>query len=228
MSLKPRDGKINIGGTDLIVADIKYQTDVLFFDRVEFSNSRQREVSESSGAKAVFVSLPGGMIAQLVDGCVTSTPRPLTPDDYPAGNYDKLHRRFDIKRWIIEGGSTPASNIDTVYGISVAHKVLLDLFEAHQSQARSEISIGLLQWLQTNPVTFSYLTATSLSITGMPLGSGTLGTISNALIVNFNPDVDYEESLNSAGTLSRVMRRWAATIEIRVEVPALSTSVPSF
>ena len=228
MSLKPRDGKINIGGTDLIVADLKYMTDVHFFDRVEFSHARMREVSEVTGAKPIFISLPGGMVAQLQDGCVTSTARPITPDD---NDYDKIHRRFDIKRWTIEGGSTKAALIDTVYGFSKAHKIYLNKFEALQAEAKADISIVRLTAMQTDfpvPPGYTFITATGLTITGMPLGSGSIGTISNALIVNFNPDVDYEEPLNALGTLSRVMRRWSATIEVRVEVAALSVAVPSF
>ena len=218
MPIKPGYSPLTVDGTALLAESVQFTTDVLFFERLEFSNERLKAAPDIDGKRPILVELPGGRITQLADGCVAPALRPLGTDD---ANIDLIYRRFDIKRWQITGEPTSAAFVDTIFALARDHKVLLDRFEARQKIVSGNVSYAFLVAAQAD--TFTFLTTTGKSMSGFALGDGTSNpTITNILITNFVPDVDYEEPLNTGYTSSRVLKRWSATIETRVDVPARS------
>lgn len=208
MPIKPGNALITVGGTNLLTDAIRFTSDYQFFERQEFSNARLRAAPEANGQVPIIVTLPGGVPAQINDGCVALATRPLGADDP-----DLIFKRWDIKRWELQGAPTSASAVETVFSLHLTHKALLAKFDGHLQRARGNVAYSTLITMQAE--TFSYLTASGISMNGMPLGLGTDVTFTNILIVQFTPDVDYEEPLNSAGTSSNVLRRWSAVIEQR-------------
>lgn len=204
---------------DILVSAVKFTTDVSFFQRPEFSNQVLRTAPEADGSVPVFNQLIGGKVIQYLNTCNQTQPRSLAPDD---ANIDEIFRRWDIKRWEIQGAASDATVVENVFSIARDHKVLLDRFEAHLNIARSYVSYSFL--LQMQQETFSYLTNTDVSISGQVLGTGAPFSASNVLLVSFVPDVDLEEPLNSTGTSSRILRTFSAVFESRINVAARSVS----
>ncbi len=224
MSIKPAGSSITVNGQTLIVDSINGPVvDVLFFERLEYSHQRQREVANADGSFPIFFELLGGQKVQYNNtGCnPNDTIRDLTPDD---SDYDNIYRRFDIIRWEVRGASSVAANVESVLlNVARPHKILLDMFEAYRVSQRANISIGFLLGLKTIGLgIINNLTTTSVTVTGMPLGTGTLVTLTNTLMTNFSMSPEYEEPANEAGTSSIILRSWGATIEQRTHTSARS------
>lgn len=187
-----------------------------FFDRPEFSNDRLRQAKYSDGALPLIVTLFGGIPIQVLTTCGGSrTPRVLVPDD---ANVDTIKKRFDIKRYTMKGLASIASTVDSVYTISQAHKILLDRFQAHQNQVGMDISDTALLALRSE--TFSYLTSTSISLSGNPIAT----TETNVLIRSFDMDVEFEIPGDDDDDSSTLYKGWNAVIDILTIKNAEATS----
>lgn len=219
MPVKPEGTVITLAGQTLIAGGIRFSTESQFFQRLEFSNQVLRQAPELTGAQPIFNQLVGGKVIQYNSGCGGSTLRSVAPDD---ANLDNVFRRFDMKRWEIQGLATDAAAVEAVFQIAKAHKILLSRFEAHLQMARAYVSIDFLESLKL--VDLSYLETTGYNISGQSLGVGSPTTATNILISTFVPDVEYEVPLNSAGTSSQVLRAWSCVVEQRVNVPARSVT----
>jgi hypothetical protein len=214
MPLKPEAGFISVGGNGVLIDGNNYESDVLFFERPEFSKERLRNAPEADGRRPVLVDLPGGKQAYMSDGCLAPLTRPLGTDVY-----SDVYRRFDIRRWNITGHSTDASVIETLFLLARDHKVLTNRFEAHLKKAGSA-AISFAELVAMQAITFTYLTTTGVTFSGMPLGIGVPVVFTDILITQFKPDTEYEEPTNLAGTTSRVLRSFALVVEQRTEVAA--------
>ena len=240
MSIKPAGSTVTITATDsalLYVDTINGPIlDTQFYERMEYDHDRLRSVMNDNGSLPIFFELLGGQKMQYANGCnPDDTIRPIVPDDieWPTGSglgYDDIYRRFDIRRWDIRGASSDPALLDIVFNeVAFPHKLLLNLFQAYLQQARAPVSFKYIVGDGTparpglatvaNGI-IANMIGTGISISGMPLGDGSLVTLGNVLMTNFALSPEYEEPLNAAGTSSRVLRSWSATIEQRRDCPA--------
>lgn len=222
MPLKPEASSVifNASSVDyaVLIDDIKFSTEVVFFQRREFSNQVLRSAPEPDGTVPKFQELLSGKPIQSRNSiCNTVAARSTATDD---ALIDLIYRRWDIRRWEIRGHRSDAGKVDSVFSIAKAHKVFLDRFEAHQQIANGFVSYEFLLTMQGE--TFSYLENTGVTMSGQSLGTGSPTSATNCLLVSFVPDVEYEVPLNAAGDSSKVLRSFSAVIEQRLNVPARS------
>ena len=155
MPIKPADSTVTFTATDsalLYVLDITGPIlDTQFYERLEYDHDRLRSVMNDNGSLPIFFELLGGQKMQYANGCnPDDTIRPITPDDieWPAGSgtsYDTIYRRFDIRRWEIKGAASDPLLLNIVFNqIAFPHKMLLNLFQSYQQQARAPVSFNYL------------------------------------------------------------------------------------
>ena len=209
--IKPSGSTITFGSTTLFVDDAQFEFTSEFFDRNEFEHEKLRTAKETNGTIPIFLPLFGGRIVQIITTC-THEPmaRPVTPNDTAV---DQIKQRFDIRRYTLKGLPSLSSNVSTVETTAMAHKVLLDRFQAHIAEVALDISYELLISLQSE--TFSYLTGTGYTITGNSL----LGSESNMIIRSFSTSCEYE--IPGGATY----RSWNAVVDNLVIVPASNTGI---
>lgn len=221
MPILPRGSIITLSQTspgvvssNVLVNEIRYRNDIVLFERPEFSNERLRQAKNTDGSVPIFQQLQGGRVAQFMPNCGSAnTVRPLAPDD---ANIDNIFKRMVIKRYELVGLPSSPTEIDKVFAIAKAHKILRARFDAHQAKARADVSYNFLIAMQAE--TFSYMTATTLSMASLALGVYTPET--NMLITDFQPGVEYAVFNEEAGSSITLIRGWSATLESITIQPA--------
>lgn len=199
---------------NVLVADIKYRNDVVLFERPEFSNERLRQAKNTDGSVPIIQQLQGGRVYQFMPTCGSAnTVRPLGPDD---ANVDNIFKRFVIKRYELTGLPSSPTEIDKLFAIAKDHRIRLARFEAHQAEARADVSYNFLISLQSD--NFTYLTSTSLSMASLALGAANPET--HMLITEFSPGVEYSVPNDAGGTSVTLIRNWSCVIENRIIQPA--------
>lgn len=214
MPILPRGAIITLSQTspsvvssNVLVNEIRYRNDIVLFDRPEFSNDRLRQAKNTDGSVPIFQQLQGGRVAQFMPACGSAnTVRPLGPDD---ANIDNIFRRMVIKRYELVGLPSSPTEIDKIFAIAKSHKILKARFDAHQAKARADVSYNFLIALQAE--TFSFMTATSLSMASLALGVYNPET--NMLITDFQPGVEYSVPNEEAGTSVTLIRGWTLVAE---------------
>jgi hypothetical protein len=224
--------KFNISGIDTILRMSVYRSQRVkeAFQRIEFSNQRLREAPNANGTKDSFFTDAAGFLYQFVSDCNPgSNIRPTNISD--DANLDNIFRRWDIDRYEVQGLPSLASDVYALRTLFQTHEAALARFENHQAEARNPTtSFEKLTLMQAE--TFSYLTTTGVTMKSFAFGTGSEVTISNILLANFVPDLEYEEPLNynvlnttpDKNTSSRVMCSWSGIIEVRNNRPASSAT----
>lgn len=208
MAIKPGGSTLTINGNSVIVDDVVVSQEHQLFQRLEYSNNRIRTAKNSDGSSPIFIPLLGGRIVQLAATCGGSQSiRPLSPD-----SADSILKRFNITKYTLRGGSSLAINVNNLVTLAAAHQKLLARFEAHIQKAQMDISYTDLIALQAE--TFSYLTASGISMSGNALQ----GTVTNILVTQFTAPVEYE-----VPTPATVLKSWSAVIETRTIENASAT-----
>ena len=198
------------------VTGIKYKTFSLPFQRPEFMHNTLIGAKEINGALPIINLGAGNIPVQYFTGCGPETLRDPTPDDTAI---DDIYKRFDIKRYELEGAITLETEVDKIYEFSKDAVIRRARFDAHFEIARGNVSIGyLLTTAQAE--TFSFITATGLTFAGRALG--TYSPESNCLITDFEPDVTHEYAVDAANSASTVLRQFKLSLEVRTLVTARS------
>ena len=195
---------------NLAVSGIRYTYLTAPFDRPEFTSELQMKAPETDGGYAMFDYTASNKRFQFFTGCTPQTARRTTPDDSVVTS---IYKRWDISRFEIEGADTLEADIDNTATIYKAHLSRDAQFKAHIEEVRGNMSITyLVSTLQAD--TFSYITSTSLTMSGRPFGAmaGNSG-LTNCLITSFEPDV------------TRCFKSGADPVEITKEDPAPSTVI---
>ncbi len=204
MSILPAGTALTFTGAatgQVYVDTLEYEFIVEPFDRSEFSNAKLRTAPTTSGATPMIVQSFGNRPIQLASTCVGDSPRPLSPDD---ANVNSIKQQFNIDRFTLIGVSTYGEAINNLYVLSKNHKNRISKFNLHIEKANMELSYSALIAMQSE--TFSYLTSTGLSVSGPALEGG----LSNLLITEFSPSVEYITT--SSGLMTKT---WKMVFEIR-------------
>jgi len=184
------------------------------FIRSEWTNELQRKVKEIDGSSAIFDYTAKNKPFEIFTGCGPETPRPTVPDDV-SGNLTHIFQRFDTVHYEIKGIDSLPAQVDSLNSLAKAHQALLSEFEAYLAYVKSDISI-----VQLNAIklwTFSYLTSTTLTLSGRSLGA--YDPQSNCLITKFSMEPTIEYPANSANTTSVLYKSFTMEVENRVIVP---------
>lgn len=205
---------------NVAVQSIKYKTIRKHFERAEFTHDKLLGAPNENGSRPVIQSFGDNRLVQFMSPCnPDDTVRPLTPDD---DDIDNIYKRFDIKQWQCEGDISIGSEVDKLFVMARDHQVFLGRFDAYQSISRGNVSyVYLTGTLQ--PETFSYLTSTTISVSGNVFGAG---TFTNVLITDAVADYATSIPANAADTpgTSLIYSRWSMTFEQWSLVPAASLS----
>ncbi len=184
----------------LYCEEINFETGSTLFTRPEFDRRQLKDAPESTGAIPTYAQTLAGMPLQIIYGGAT-TARNLTPNN--SVNLAFMEEKFFYNRYTFGGDTSLSSDTGQVFIWASMHKTLADRFDAFQKYTGDGLSYQdlLAQQLET----FSYLTATGLSVTGT-----TLGTLSNCLIREFsvNPVRDIYD-----GSTRKVLYRWTMTLD---------------
>jgi hypothetical protein len=177
------------------------------FDRLEFSNVKLKEAPTSTGALPLIVTAFGGQLIQLASTCTNDSPRPLGPDDANIGN---IKQCFNITRYTLRGAANTETDIGNLFQIWNYHCDLLNAFDLYLQELNMFVSYSfLVDTLQ--PLDFSYLTTTGVSMAGPAL----FQTENNLLISSFTGGVIYESQV-PGGSNSTVLQDFEMVIENRV------------
>lgn len=195
------------GSYAVYVNTVTQDFDFLNFDRLEFSNQKLRAAPNALGGLPIIQVNYANLPIQLSSNCAGDSPRPLTPDD---ANIYTIKQRFNITRFTIQTAPNLSSTMDAIYIMYKNHKKLLGIFDLYLQQLQMDISYNALVAMQAN--TFSYLTSTSLNVSGNAIG----GTASSLLITNYSNSVEYEVSLPGSGYT--LLKSATITLENRVVV----------
>lgn len=210
MPIKPDGAFITVGGNTLFISDVKKSYVTEPFDRLEFSHERLRSAPNKLGQKALVVSLLGNTPAQIIIKDVSFDDIvPLYPDVLQIGSDSPLiKKKFGIIRYEIQGAPSNSTEVENVLNISQGHISNLVAFQTHIQKAGSmETEYKVLLDLQL--VTFSYLTATGITMSG-----NSTGTVSNCLITSFSPSIEYEEIIDELDNV-RLLKSYSMVIEQR-------------
>ncbi len=189
----------------VFASEVSREFVVLDFDRNEFSNNRLRSAKNLLGGLPIILNNIANIPVQVNYSCASDDARPLGPDD---ANIASIKQRFNIQKFNITSTPVPYIYADQLFSIAQTHKTLLDKFTLYQEESsQMDLSYDFLVALQAE--TFSYLTTTSLSMTGDCLG----GTVANLLISEFRYDTDI--SVTNADGSKSLFRTFSMTVENR-------------
>lgn len=169
------------------------------FDRKEYSDVYLLNLPEPDGSGPVFITNAVNKKIQVNWDCGDNSVRAVTPDD---DNVANILQRFNITRYEIKGGPSSPTNVLALGPVALDHAKRLSVFDSYLDRFSLTLSYEYIYNLRSE--TFSYLTATGLSISGASI------TESNCLLRRFNEGVIYENP--STGTI--VSRDWSATIDV--------------
>ena len=144
----------------------------------------------------------GNHPVQITNTCNSILPRVLTPDD---PTFTNQYQRFDCHRYEITFLENQNSVIDAIAPTARQHSLYLSRFQADLKKRGAYASYEQLLTWQTE--TFSYLTSTSVSISGSQISSE-----SNCLITGFTRGVMIEVP---GSTQNIVLKGGSLTLEIR-------------
>lgn len=196
------------------VGEVSREFIVLDFDREEFSNGRLRAAKNALGGTPIIVTNVANVPVQVNISCANDDARPLLPDD---ANIASIKQRFNIQRYSIVSVPVPYTYTDQLFTVAQIHRKLLDKFQLYlEESGQMDLSYDYLIGLQAE--NFSYLTSTSLSMSGDCIG----GTVSNLLITDFKYDAEYVVK-NADGT-SSLLRSFSMSVENRVVVSRTTSS----
>lgn len=212
MAIRPDSSPIsysgNAGSGTIYVNSVKKTYIEQDFDRLEFSNKKLLEAPTTTGALPLIVQGFGNQPIQLLTTCTGDIPRSLSPDD---ANISAIKKRWNITRYSIEGGSNSYTDVNNLLNELEAHLTILNGFDLYLGELSMFLSINYLEGT-LQPLTFSTLTSTDLSISGKALQ----GTISNLLLTEFTWDCDYESPTPGNPSTSQTLYSFSATFENRV------------
>jgi hypothetical protein len=182
--------------------DIKEEIITQTFERNEFKHEALKKALENTGTAPVIVQMIYGVPAQITStGAVSTSVRPLTPDDSDLTN---IYKKFQINRYTLTGTTSTNMDVTNANYFFNLHKQNLDRFDAHQKYSTGNVSYQELISLQAE--TFSYL-----YVTGLTFYSNTFGTITNALIRDFVVDGDYD--IPQGGGNNLILKSWSMTLD---------------
>ena len=215
MAVKPGSTPITfINTVSPTVSGVLYCDDVSFtrtlqnFSRVEFDHAKLRTAPTTTGATPLIVQGFGNKPIQLLTTCTGDIPRPLTPMD---SDYTSELQRFNINRYTITGAANPDTTIAALFSIWSDHAIRLNRFDMYLNVVNLEMSIDFLQ-NTLQPLTFSYLTSTNLTLSGPALS----GSLTNMLITALDIGVEYEApNISDSGATSTVLQSFTMTVENR-------------
>lgn len=201
----------------LFIDALRMTEDSQPFQRVEYSNQLLRGAPEADGSLPTYDQLIGGKIVQIRNPqCNWVNVRSTATDDLLL---DSVYRRWDIRRWEIQGAPSNPTNVQNSFLLHRRHKALLNLFDFHQQVARGYVSWTYLT-ATLQAATFTSIQNTGISFSGQALGTGVPYLVHNVLVVSFVPDVDAEVPLNSSANSSLIQRSFSMVLEQRMDVPA--------
>ncbi len=188
---------------DTYVDEVSLQYTIETFIRSEFLHERLREVPLTDGTLPIVNRNIANTPHQQILSCSADFARPLGPTTL--SNFNSAHQRFNIQRYSIKGAPTLSTNLVQLAVKAFAHRKLLNNFEYHLAKSNGDIGRSNLVSLQDE--TFSYLTNTSVNMTGASVG----GTVSNILIIDFSTSVAYEATDGSG----EIIQEWNMTADFR-------------
>ena len=211
MALNPIGSSITVSDgvsatATLMVEAITYQTLFEPFDRMEYDNTRLREVRTSKGEKRLIGENLAGKPYQVVYGCSDQTAVPLWPNSDTT--FDQVKRRFKIKRYNITGAISETADVDSLYGIASDHQNRLAQLQRHLSRATGDTSYADLFALQSE--TFSYLTDTNITMAGTALDA----TETDMLITSMSAEIVLSIPTSTPG-VHEFYKTFSITIENR-------------
>ena len=212
MSLNPIGSSITItdgvsATATLIVEAITYQTVFEPFDRVEYDNQRLAGVPTACGEKRLLGANLAGKPYQIVYGCSDQQAVPLIPNSEAI--FDQVKKKFKIKRYTITGAFCESQEVNDLYDIASDHQNLLAQFQGYQARSTGDISYTDLYALRS--LTFSYLTATGITMSGTALDA----TETNMLITNMSAEIVLSIPTATPG-VNEFYKTFNITIENRV------------
>lgn len=193
--------------SSVFVEEVTLQAVYEPFTRSEFDVSKLRQAPTDNGSIPIIGQGIGGKPIQLGSACTGDTARPLGPNSL--ANTQNILQRFNIQRFTIKGAASYASEVFKLKAIADAHLRLLQQFDYHVQVANSlEVSYNSLIALQSE--TFSYLTTTGLTMSGIPVG----GTYSNCLISQFEEGVLYTSEAMGVPS-NEMIKEFSITVDLR-------------
>lgn len=197
----PEGALLTIAANTVVVKSLTYATGYIPFERMEFDNTKLRDAKTANGERRVIIELLGGKSAQIVTSCASTTAVPLVPNTETVFNL--VNKRFNFVRFSVTGDISEATAVNSLFTTAQAHQALLARFDAHIKRASGDISYEDLIAMQAE--TFSYLTTTSVTITGTAVDIAG----SNVLITSM--EVNNEASIPVDG----FFKTYNLTLEIR-------------
>lgn len=204
MALNPAGTTLVIGGTTLIVESLSLTITYEPFDRVEFDNTRLREVRTACGEKRLLGENMAGKPYQIVYGCSDQQAVPLVPNSETT--FDLVKKRFKIRRFNITGAINTSASVNSLLTLASTHQNYLAEFAGYQARSTGDISYTDLYALRS--LSFSYLTTTGVSMTGTALDA----TETNMLITSVSA-----ETVLSIPTSNPSVQEFYKTYNITVE-----------
>jgi hypothetical protein len=192
----------------LIVESLSYAPSFEEFDRMEFDNERLRSARNLCGQKRQIIENLAGTPIQIVTSCGDTTQVPLGPNSDT--NFNNIKKRFDVLRFEIQGATSEAEDVNTLYTVARDHQARLARFKHYLARSSGgDTPYETLIALQSE--TFSYLTSTGMTIAGTSLENSE----SNMLITSLNIENTLSIPTGTPG-VHEFYKTFKVTIEQRV------------
>ena len=180
------------------------------FERTEFSYDRLLQAPNLvDGSMPVIIYGFGNVPVQITSTCSSITPRVLLPDDAVVGS---VKQRFNIHQYELVLSENLAATIDSIASTAQTHANYLARFDADMGKRSMKVSYEQLITWQSE--TFSYLTSTTVSMSGSQVPSE-----SNLLITNYQRGVLVEVP---GTTQDVVLKGGSLTLQVRAISSAIS------
>lgn len=181
---------MTFNGTDYIIDGITVTYSNTPFDRVEFDHTKLSQARLSNGVSPIIVQLLGGVPAEVSFVCAVGggyTPRPLTPNSYPA-TWNNIKQKIKAVRYKVTSGQTPetvndAADVLSLYNTFRAHASLITQFNNRLAVFNGDIAYEVLLAAQSDDLSTFFNTGIDLVTPD--------ATVNNSLIVEFNYGVEF-------------------------------------
>ena len=205
--------QVSIGGVKFIVESINTSYQNLPFDRVEFDHQRLTTARLTNGVSAIVIQLVGNIPSEVTYKCAVGndyTPRPLTPNAFPA-DWQNVKQKLQIVRFSISCGQTPETAnpgglVDTLFNTAQAHFNLNTQFQTRLAIFGADIDYVTLLNSQSDNIITNYFT------TGLTLITPDT-TVSNVLITEFTETTEF--AIPNANGSYEVLKGFNAVFEAR-------------
>lgn len=176
------------------------------FDRPEYDNNRLREAKNTCGAGRLVGRTATDTPYLMTFDCGDPQTVPLWPNNSTTTASAK--QKFKIKRYNFTGALSAEVDVDALYALAESHQVLLARFEFYKAKVNSDIDYTTLFALRSE--TFSYLTATGITIAGTSIDA----TETDMLITSFTAEVLLSIPTSTPG-VSELWKSFSLQIEHR-------------